>query len=485
VSKQQTAGNEKGQHAKPSRRRWRGAAIATTAVVLMAAGYATANAATSGDQSVLSTTGVAAVVDAADAFLDTLSDEQQAEVLLDFSQENAIAWSDQPCGATCRPGIELGDLSDEQLAAAEQVLTAAMGTGEGAGFDQASQILAADDLLATGVTGQASGAATPSSGASAEPSGAASAGPSAGASAEPSGAASGGPSGGASSDASATPYLDLSEAASPAPSGSAAPAGTASAKPGASGTASAGPPAGATSEPSASAPGSATPTPTSSSSADAGYGSGLYFLAFLGTPAETGTWQLHFGGVHLAVNITYVDGGVTSASPFFAGAEPASFTADGTAYEPLAGMRTAALALTSSLSETQVDEARLGESSSEVLLGPDEDGQFPEAKEGIAVSELSTDQQELVLAAIKPWVEVADDDTAQQLLAAYEADLDETYIAYSGGQDLDAPGDYVRIDGPDVWIEFLCQQGVVDPEQATYQGVYRDHSRDYGGGFTF
>jgi len=389
------------------------------------------------------------------------------------------------------------------------------------------------------VTGQASGGATPSAGASAEPSGTASAGASAGASAEPSraasagasaepsGAASADPPSGASADASATPYPDASDTASAAPSetasgkpgasetasgkpgasetasgkpgasetasgkpgasetasGKPGASETASGKPGTSATASAGPAGGGTSEPSA--PGSATPTPTSTSSDDAGYGSGLYFLAFLGTPSETGTWQLHFGGVHLAVNITYVDGGVTSASPFFVGAEPASFTANGTAYEPLAGMRTAALALTSSLSETQVDEARLGESSSEVLLGPDEDGQFPEAKEGIAVSELSTDQQELVLAAIKPWVEVADDDTAQQLLAAYEADLGETYIAYSGGQDLDTPGDYVRIDGPDVWIEFLCQQGVVDPEQATYQGVYRDHSRDYGGGFTF
>jgi hypothetical protein len=43
----------------------------------------------------------------------------------------------------------------------------------------------------------------------------------------------------------------------------------------------------------------------------------------------------------------------------------------------------------------------------------------------------------------------------------------------------------VRIDGPGVWIEFVCQNGIVYQGQIHYHTVYRDHTRDYGGEFTF
>jgi len=457
------------QHAKPTRprRRWRGVAIAGAAVVALAAGYATANAATTDDEAGLSTSGVATVVEAANAFLDTLSDDQKTEALLDFSQTNAIAWSGLPCAETCRPGIEFSTLSDEQLAAAEEVLTAAMGTGEGLGFDQASQIRQADDVLAAGGSEQDTGTTTPS------------ANPSGSATAKPSGSASGKPS------ASGQPSATL-DAAGESSTGAANPTGT---QP--SGTTSARPstqPSTHSSEHSHSSTQPSTQpsaTPTSSTSTDSSYGSGFYYLAFLGTPSETGTWQLHFGGDQLAVNLTYADGAVTSASPYFAGVEPTSFTADDTTYQPLEPMRAAMVALTGSLTTAEADEAQLDDTVDDVLLGPDEDGQFPATKEGIAVSELSTDQQTLVLTAIKQWVSVADDATAEQLLTAYADELDETYLAYSGGTDLDAQGDYVRIDGPGVWIEFLCKTGSVDPEQVIYQSVYRDHDRDYGGAFTF
>jgi hypothetical protein len=306
---------------------------------------------------------------AANAFLDTLDDDQQAEVLLDFTEANATAWSNLPCGSSCRVGIELSTLSDDQLTAAKAVLEAAAGTSADTGYDQITQILAADDLLG--------------------------------------------------------------ESAS-------------------------------------------------------GYGSGNYYLAFLGTPSTDGTWQLHFGGHHLAVNLTYADGEVTGTTPFFVGVEPSTWTADdGTTYAPLDGMRDGMLAMVAGLSTDQLAEAKLSDSFSDVLLGPDEDGQFPETKEGIAVSELTDTQQQLVLDAIEPWVDVADDTTAAALLSTYESELDETYISYSGTTDLDTQGDYVRIDGPSVWIEFVCQNGVIYSNQIHYHSVYRDHTRDYGGEFTF
>ena len=69
-------------------------------------------------------------------------------------------------------------------------------------------------------------------------------------------------------------------------------------------------------------------------------------------------------------------------------------------------------------------------------------------------------------------------------------ELNDTYIAYSGsatGKSGDASSfltknaDYVRIDGPSVWIEFICQNGVVYREGIHYHSVFRDHKRDYNG----
>ncbi|MEU4243918.1 DUF3500 domain-containing protein [Actinoplanes sp. NPDC026619] len=415
---------------KTTRRPWRGVALVAAAVTLLGAGIATANAATVGNKGGDNKTravvvkdptrgakGINGLVNAADAFVATLTDDQKAEVLLDFTEDNATAWSNLPCGSSCRVGIQLSTLTDDQLTAAKAVLAAATGTGTGTGFDQISDVLAADDNLAA--QGSSGGGGTP---------------PSADASAP-------------ASDASA-PAVDPSASA---------PTGT--------------PPSG---------------DPGAGGGGGGGYGSGIYFLAFLGTPSATGTWQLHFGGHHLAVNLTYKKGKVAGTTPFFIGVEPTSFIDDdGNTVQALAKQKDAISALVTSLTTTQLTKAKLTESFSDVLLGPDKDGQFPATKEGISVKALSAKQKKLVLDAIKPWVSVADDATTKQLLKIYESELDKTFISYAGTTALDTQGDYVRIDGPGVWIEFVCQNGVVYNNQIHFHTVYRDHTRDYGGEFSF
>lgn len=58
-------------------------------------------------------------------------------------------------------------------------------------------------------------------------------------------------------------------------------------------------------------------------------------------------------------------------------------------------------------------------------------------------------------------------------------------IAFSGDSSLTNNADYVRIDGPSVWIEFVCQTGIVYSDQIHYHTIWRDHERDYGAEFTF
>ncbi|MDO7844857.1 DUF3500 domain-containing protein [Hymenobacter sp. M29] len=221
----------------------------------------------------------------------------------------------------------------------------------------------------------------------------------------------------------------------------------------------------------------------------AAYGSGVYLIAFLGTPSLTGTWQLQFGGHHLATNITYGNGQVKGASPKFEGTEPLTFStpnsnvfATGTACAPMSNEGSAMLAMLNGLTAAQKTTARLSQSFNDVVLGPNGNGQFPATKVGLAVNTLTAAQQALVTEAMRPWVQDSDDATAASLMTTYTNELAGTYIAYAGTGNLTTNGDYVRIDGPTVWIEFICQNGVV-LSGIHYHTVWRDHARDYGGNF--
>lgn len=216
-----------------------------------------------------------------------------------------------------------------------------------------------------------------------------------------------------------------------------------------------------------------------------GYSSGNYIIAFLGKPSITTKWQLQLGGHHLAVNLTFDHGKVIGASPLFIGLEPKTFTANGVTYAPLKTNHDSLVGMLAALNSAQLQSAKLSAAFGDVSVGPGADGKFPTVKAGLKVGMLSKQQKALVIEAIKVWAQIADDATAKKLTSTYIAEIDSTYIAYSGSPALANKADYVRIDGPSVWIEFICQPGAVFPAEVHYHTVYRDHIRDYGGSFSF
>ncbi|MGY1706413.1 DUF3500 domain-containing protein [Geodermatophilus sp. SYSU D00697] len=211
------------------------------------------------------------------------------------------------------------------------------------------------------------------------------------------------------------------------------------------------------------------------------YGRGNYFIAFLGEPSASGTWELQFGGHHLAVANTYIDGALAGATPSFRGIEPQSTVEqDGETVQPEQQEQAAFAALLGSLDDDQLATAQLSTSYNDILLGPGNDWAFPETSEGLVGSELTDDQKALLLAAIATYVGDVDDANAQSILAGYESELDDTYVAFSGNSSISGVGDYVRIDGPSVWIEFSLQNGIV-LEGAHPHAVWRDKQSDYAG----
>jgi len=211
------------------------------------------------------------------------------------------------------------------------------------------------------------------------------------------------------------------------------------------------------------------------------FGSGNFYLAFLGTPSTTGLWELQYGGHHYAFANTYNGGKITGVTPSFRGVEPTSVTANGKTYQTMEQERQAFIAVLAGLSSTEQATAKLTATFSDVLLGPGKDGVFPTTKQGIQVGNLSAAEKALVLKTISLYVNDLDAETAAPFLAKYTAELDNAYVSFSGTGTMTQEGDYARIDGPSVWIEFDTQGSRDIPGTTHVHSIWRDRTSDYGG----
>ena len=203
-----------------------------------------------------------------------------------------------------------------------------------------------------------------------------------------------------------------------------------------------------------------------------------YYIAIYGTPSTTDPFMVQFGGHHLARNYTY-DGTTASITPDFTGTEPKSFTIGTTDVEPMKEKAGTLFDLFDSLTDEESSEAELSDTIDDILMGPGVDsGEFPQSQ-GLAVSDLTDAQQQLVLDAIGAWVNDAAPGIAASLMATYESQLDESTIAFANTDTVDGESTYLRIDGPSVWIELVNTRSQSTPE-LHYHGVYRDKNDDYG-----
>lgn len=212
------------------------------------------------------------------------------------------------------------------------------------------------------------------------------------------------------------------------------------------------------------------------------YDSGIYFIAFIGTPSSTGEWILQLGGHHYALNF-YYHGSVESPTPYFTGINPHTFTLDGQSYAPLKPKTDAMVAMIAGLDPAQRAAAKLSGTFGDVLLGPGADNSFP-APSGLKVSALSAPQQALVVDAMEAWVNDTPSGVAADFLAAYTSSsaLENTYIGWAGSNpNLATQGSYIRIDGPRAWMEIVVQGPAPVPGQLHYHAIWRDETLDYGG----
>lgn len=349
------------------------------------------------------------VVQAADKFLATLSDEQRLKVEYPFGDAQQRArWSNFPTGFVPRGGISLKQMSAAQQAAALELIKTVLSP---MGYEKVSQIRMADDDFK--VNGSRRG-----------------------------------PRGAGPPPRNGTPPAG---AQGPPPSGSGGPS-----RPGAPG-----------------GPGG----PPRFAAGDM-FGSGLYYISFLGKPSTTQPWMLQFGGHHLALNIT-IAGNRGVMTPSLTGAQPATFKVNGQTIRPLGKESDKALALLQTLDANQCQQAILNYRVADLVLGPGQDGKKI-APEGLKVSAMNDKQRALLLDLIAEWAGIMNESAAAVRMAQLKADLNETWFAWSGPTKFE-PGTnitaYYRIQGPHLVIEYAPQS---DEPANHIHTIYRNPTNDYG-----
>jgi hypothetical protein len=206
-------------------------------------------------------------------------------------------------------------------------------------------------------------------------------------------------------------------------------------------------------------------------------GTDHYWVALIGEPSATESWQWQFGGHHITVNAT-VAGDRIALTPSFIGVQPASWTdADGTTIRPLGDIEDDAFALVNALDDDQRAAAILGDEYINLLLGPGEDGGTiePEGLPGVAMTD---EQREMVLSLVSRYTGMVHDAVAADRLAEVEETLDDTYLAWYGPTE---PGSaaYFRVAGSRIVIEY-SPQGMGGDAANHIHGIYRDPENDYG-----
>ncbi|RXK46529.1 DUF3500 domain-containing protein [Aquirufa rosea] len=210
------------------------------------------------------------------------------------------------------------------------------------------------------------------------------------------------------------------------------------------------------------------------------YGVGNYYLAFFGTPDSKGQFEIMMTGHHKTVANTYKDGVLIAATPHFAATEPLSWISGANTYGPLNQEQAAFVDILSNLTSDQFTQAHVSTTYSDLLLGPNNNWQFPSTSSGLKCNSLNATQKQLVINALKTYVNDIDDDNAAKILSKYVSQIDNTYLLHSGTNAMNTRNDYFRIDGPNVWIEFSVQNGIVFRNNVHFHSVWRDRIDDYG-----
>ncbi|MDP8243248.1 MAG: DUF3500 domain-containing protein [Candidatus Hinthialibacter antarcticus] len=204
---------------------------------------------------------------------------------------------------------------------------------------------------------------------------------------------------------------------------------------------------------------------------------GDYHITMFGEPSAKGAWGWRLEGHHISMNFTLNNGEIVSFSPFFMGTNPAEVREG-----PFRGLRVLGReedlgrALLKSMSDEQRSKAIYSEVAPGDVLSAANPFIEPLADDGIAFSQLSSEQQQNAFELIALYAHRLKPSVADAKLKKIRAmKLDDLYFAWAGGTELGQPH-YYRIQGPTFLIEYDNTQNQANHAHT----VWRDPRNDFG-----
>ncbi len=201
-----------------------------------------------------------------------------------------------------------------------------------------------------------------------------------------------------------------------------------------------------------------------------------YSVTVFGEPGRS-TWGWRFEGHHVSINVSVVDGAISSA-PLFLGANPAEVRArsGSVVVRPLAGEEDLALHLVASLSPALRDEAMLGTEAPDDILttnAPTLD-ELP-ALAGVRLGAFDGAASDAGRALIDHYLDRLPRPEAEGWRRRLAPELGEIRFAFAGVAEHLRP-QYYRLAGPSFFVEYDNTQN----EANHVHTVLRDPTGDFG-----
>jgi hypothetical protein len=203
----------------------------------------------------------------------------------------------------------------------------------------------------------------------------------------------------------------------------------------------------------------------------------LYFFSIFGEPSTRRTWGFRVEGHHVSLNFTLVNGTLLATSPSFFGTNPAEVREG-----PKKGLRIlgaqedTARALLESLDEAQRRKAIIEGVAPNDIVTFNKVAATPLSPVGIAASELTPTQRDLMMKTIDVYAgAMAQDIAAERLSKLKKAGIEKITFAWAGETER-GKKHYYRVQGPTFLIEYDNTQN----DGNHVHSVWRDFDGDFG-----
>lgn len=204
----------------------------------------------------------------------------------------------------------------------------------------------------------------------------------------------------------------------------------------------------------------------------------------MGDPSDNQPWGWQIDGHHLIINY-FVLGSQVVATPAFLGSEPVAVeTGKYAGTRVFQAEEENGIALAMSFTPEQRVKATLAEEMPGDVFTTAFRDNFEMRYEGIRYDELSSEQQDHVMAIVETYLGRMPEAHAKAKMAEVRAQLDRTYIGWIGGFTENSVF-YYRVHSPVVLIEFDHQRGVaLDDDNPTRNHIHTiirtPNGNDYG-----